>query len=139
MFSVFELTVIKSWALTGKEILEKHLNSEVFTHAEKEDKRREYAALDSIIEEAKRVQTEYVSLDADHMGHLLFICDEYLGYLNEQCQDGILSAVEYATGTYQVGRIQRGLELGMITAEDINGLNEWENKLEASNQELSEE
>ena len=71
MFSGFELTVIKSWALTGKDILLGHLQSSMFTHSEKEGKRREYEALESIIETVCGLQTDYVSMDADHLGHII--------------------------------------------------------------------
>lgn len=139
MFSGFELTVIKSWALSGQEILKGHLNSAIFTHAEKEDKRREYAALESIIETSRRIQTEYVSVDADHLGHIIFICDEYKHYVHEQCEDGNLSAGDYAAECYQIGYIQGRAEIGLLSTRDINVVDEWENALEASNQECSPE
>lgn len=130
MFSVFELTVIKSWALTGKEILEKHLNSEVFTHAEKEDKRREYAALDSIIETARMLQAAYVSIDADHLGHVIFIIDEYKHYVKELLDTAEMSTEDYAAECYQIGYMQGRAELGLLSEKDLNVINEWESSLE---------
>ena len=132
MFSVFELTVIKSWALTGKEILEKHLNSEVFTHAEKEDKRREYAALNSIIETARMLQASYVSIDADHLGHVIFIIDEYKHYVKELLDTAEMSTEDYAAECYQIGYMQGRAELGLLSEKDLNVINEWESSLEIS-------
>lgn len=130
MFSGFELTVIKSWALSGKEILKDHLNCNIFTFSEKEDKRREYAALESIIEEVCRMQTEYVSVDADQLGHLICVCDDYKHYVHEQCEDGKLSAEDYAEECYQIGYMQARIGAGLLTAEDTTTLYEWEMTLE---------
>ena len=129
MFSGFELTVIKSWVLTGKEILQGHLNSPCFTHSEKEDKRREYAALESITEEVRRIQTEYVSLDADHIGYLLGVIEKYHEWVNEQVQCAEMSTLDYAEEKYQIGYMQGRLELGLLTSDDIGVINEWEESL----------
>ena len=130
MFSGYELLVIKNWAVTGMEILQGHLQSAIFTPAEKEDKRREYAALESLIEEARSLLEEYVSVDPDHMGHMLCVCDEYKHLMREKCEDGVLSTEEYACECYQIGYMQGRLELGLLTEKDISVIEEWEDCLE---------
>lgn len=139
MFSGFELTVIKSWALTGKDILLGHLQSEVFTHGEKEDKRREYNALESIIDTAKELQTKYANVDADHLGHMIFILDEYKHYVKELLDTAEMSTEDYAAECYAIGYLQGRAEIGLLSEKDINIIDEWENELEANNQVSSEE
>lgn len=139
MFSGFELTVIKSWALTGKDILIGHLQSEVFTHDEKEDKRREYNALESIIDTAKTLQTKYANVDADHMGHMIFVLDEYKHYVKELLDTAEISTEDYAAECYAIGYIQGRAEIGLLSEKDINIISEWENTLEESNYVSSEE
>lgn len=130
MFSGFELTVIKSWAAVGKDLLKDQLNSSIFTHSEKEDKRREYAALDSVIEETKRIQTEYVNVDADHLGHLLGVCSKYQEYIREQVDTAEMSTLDYAAEMYQIGYMQGRAELGLLTEDDMGVIMEWEDTLE---------
>lgn len=129
MFSGYELLVIKNWAVTGMEILQGHLQSAIFTPAEKEDKRREYAALDSVIEETKRIQTEYVSVDADQLGHCLWVLEEYSKWLKEQLDTAEISTEDYAAERYQIGYMQARVELGFLTWDDIHVLEEWEGEM----------
>ena len=126
MFSGFELTVIMKWAKTGKDILISHLNSPLFTHEEKEDKRREYDALDSIIEETKRIQTEYVSLDADHLCYMMAMLEKYHAWVNEQVKNAEMSTMDYGAAKYQIGYMQGRLELGLLTSDDVEVIQEWE-------------
>lgn len=126
MFSGFELTVIKSWAAEGKDILAEHLQCPIFTPAEKEDKRREYAALESIIEEAKRIQTEYVCLDADHLCYMMAVLDEYKNYEKDLLDRAELSTEDYAVVCYQIGYMQGRMELGLLSASDVEVIQDWE-------------
>lgn len=130
MFSGFELTVIKSWALTGKEILKDHLNSSHFTHSEKEDKRREYSALESIIEEVRNIQAEYAVMDPDDMIHLFSTVEKYREYIAEQLETAEIGAGDYAAEMYQIGYMQGRIEIGLLTSDDVGVINEWEDSLE---------
>ena len=126
MFSSTELTALKSWAIEGMEILKGHLQCKIFTHAEKEDKRREYYVLESAVQEICRWQSEYVSVDAEQLGHMLFICDEYKHYAYELCESGKISAKEFAEVCYMIGQLVVKIELGALTAVDTTELYEWE-------------
>lgn len=72
---------------------------------------------------------DYVSLDADHLGHLFVVVDKYHAWVNVQLDHAELSARDYGAEKYQIGYMQGRLETGMLTAKDINVIEEWESLL----------
>lgn len=129
MFSGFELSVIMKWAKTGKDILISHLNSPLFTHEEKEDKRREYDDLNSIVETVENIHKEYICVDPDHLMELLGLCHGYYKHVQHKCEEGLCGATDSMQLTYQIGYMQGRLELGYITESDLNVLKEWETEV----------
>lgn len=130
MFSGYELVVIKSWAKEAKEILKGHLNSKIFTHEEKEDKRREYAALEEIIETTKHIQTTYADLDADHLGHLLQVCEAHGNYVRDLVERAEMTTMDFAQEMYCIGYMQGRAEIGLLTMEDVEVIESWETDIE---------
>lgn len=129
MFSGTELTMIKSWAESGKEILTGHLRSKFYTDKEKEAKRAEYATLESIIAEATEMQTEYENMDADHMVHCMEVLNKYHEWVNEQYQTAEMMSEDYGAEKYTIGYIQGRLELGIVTEGMLSIIGEWEEQM----------
>lgn len=129
MFSMNELVTAKSWAEIGKQMLTDQLQSPIFTHNEKEAKRREYATLDSFVEEVKLIQRECVHLDADQIVHMLGVCTRYSEYVKAQCENGNMSCEDYAFNRYTIGYVQARLEVGIIKIEETDMIYEWEQTL----------
>ena len=71
----------------------------------------------------------YLSLDADHLGHLLVVCNAYHEWLIEQVQTAEMEIMDYGFLAYQVGYMQGRLEAEMITEKDLEVLEEWEQEL----------
>ena len=71
----------------------------------------------------------YLSLDADHLGHLLVVCNAYHEWIIEQVQTAEMEIMEYGQLAYQVGYMQGRLEAEMITEKDLEVLEEWEQEL----------
>lgn len=130
MFSGYELVVIKSWAKEAKEILKGHLNSKIFTHEEKEDKRREYVALDMIMEKVGYIEENFADLDADHLGHLLWICEEYHKYLREQVETANMTTMDYANARSELGWMHGRAAVGLLTPDDVEIIESWESLVE---------
>lgn len=130
MFSINELVVAKSWAEVGKSMLTDHLQSQIFTHQEKEAKRREYATLDSFAEEVKLIWKECAHLDADQIIHMLEICNRYAEYVKEQWDTGEMTHEDYAFERYTIGYVQARLEMGIVKIEETDMVYEWEQTLE---------
>lgn len=126
MFSTNELIIAKAWAEVGKSMLTDHLQCSIFTHQEKESKRREYAALDSFVEEVELIQKECVHLDVDHIMHMLSVCTRYSDYCREQWETAEMSHEDYAFNKYTIGYVQARLEMGIIKVEETDMIHEWE-------------
>ena len=71
----------------------------------------------------------YISLDADHLGHLCVVCERYHQRIIDQVQAAEIGAMEFGQLAYQVGYMQGRLEAEMITAKDLEVLEEWEQEL----------
>ena len=68
----------------------------------------------------------YISLDADHLGHLCVVCERYHQRIIDQVQAAEIETMEFGQLAYQVGYMQGRLEAEMITAKDLEVLEEWE-------------
>ena len=71
----------------------------------------------------------YISLDADHLGHLCVVCERYHQRIIDQVQAAEITTMDYGQLAYQVGYMQGKLEAEMITEEDLKVLEEWEQEL----------
>ena len=71
----------------------------------------------------------YISLDADHLGHLCVVCERYHQRIIDQVQAAEMTTMDYGQLAYQVGYMQGRLEAEMITAKDLEVLEEWEQEL----------
>ena len=71
----------------------------------------------------------YLSLDADHLGHLCVVCERYHQRIIDQVQTAEMTTMDYGQLSYQVGYMQGRLEAEMITAKDLEVLEEWEQEL----------
>ena len=71
----------------------------------------------------------YLSLDADHLGHLCVVCERYHQRIIDQVQAAEMETMEFGQLAYQVGYMQGRLEAEMITEEDLKVLEEWEQEL----------
>ena len=71
----------------------------------------------------------YLSLDADHLGHLCVVCERYHQRIIDQVQAAEMTTMDYGQLAYQVGYMQGRLEAEMITAKDLEVLEEWEQEL----------
>ena len=71
----------------------------------------------------------YLSLDADHLGHLCMVCERYHQRIIDQVQTAEMETMEFDQLAYQVGYMQGRLEAEMITAKDLEVLEEWEQEL----------
>ena len=52
----------------------------------------------------------YISLDADHLGHLCVVCERYHQWIIEQVQTAEMTTMDYGYLAYQVGYMQGKLE-----------------------------
>lgn len=71
----------------------------------------------------------YISLDADHLGHLCVVCERYHQRIIDQVQTAEMTTMDYGQLAYQVGYMQGRLEAEMITENDLEVLEEWEQEL----------
>ena len=71
----------------------------------------------------------YLSLDADHLGHLCVVCERYHQRIIDQVQAAEMTTMDYGQLAYQIGYMQGRLEAEMITAKDLEVLEEWEQEL----------
>ena len=71
----------------------------------------------------------YISLDADHLGHLCVVCERYHQRIIDQVQAAEIATMEFGQLAYQVGYMQGRLEAEMITAKDLEVLEEGEQEL----------
>lgn len=71
----------------------------------------------------------YISLDADHLGHLCVVCERYHQRIIDQVQAAEMTTMDYGQLAYQVGYMQGRLEAEMITENDLEVLEEWEQEL----------
>ena len=71
----------------------------------------------------------YLSLDADHLGHLCVVCERYHQRIIDQVQTAEMTTMDYGQLAYQIGYMQGRLESEMITENDLEVLEEWEQEL----------
>ena len=71
----------------------------------------------------------YISLDADHLGYLCVVCERYHQRIIDQVQAAEMTTMDYGQLAYQVGYMQGRLEAEMITENDLEVLEEWEQEL----------
>lgn len=71
----------------------------------------------------------YISLDADHLGHLYVVCESYYQRIIDQVQTAEMTTMDYGQLAYQVGYMQGRLEAERITEKDLEVLEEWEQEL----------
>lgn len=71
----------------------------------------------------------YISLDADHLGHLCVVCERYHQRIIDQVLAAEMETMEFGQLAYQVGYMQGRLEAEMITEKDLEVLEEWEQEL----------
>ncbi len=71
----------------------------------------------------------YISLDADHLGYLCVVCERYHQRIIDQAQTAEMTTMDYGQLAYQVGYMQGRLEAEMITENDLEVLEEWEQEL----------
>ena len=68
-------------------------------------------------------------MDADDLGHLCVVCERYHQRIIDQVQTAEMTTMDYGQLAYQVGYMQGRLEAEMITAKDLEVLEEWEQEL----------
>lgn len=71
----------------------------------------------------------YISLDADHLGHLCVICEKYHQWIIKQVQNAEMEVMEYGQLSYQIGYMQGRLEVEMLTESDLKVIEEWGQEL----------
>ena len=71
----------------------------------------------------------YLSLDADHLGHLCVVCERHHQRIIDQVLAAEMETMEFGQLAYQVGYMQGRLEAEMITEKDLKVLEEWEQEL----------
>ena len=71
----------------------------------------------------------YLSLDADHLGYLCVVCERYHQRIIDQVQTAEMTTMDYGQLAYQIGYMQGRLEAEMITENDLEVLEEWEQEL----------
>lgn len=71
----------------------------------------------------------YLSLDADHLGHLCVVCERYYQRIIDQIQAAEMETMKFVQLAYQIEYMQGRLEAEMITEKDLEVLEEWEQKL----------
>ena len=71
----------------------------------------------------------YISLDADHLGHLCVVCERYHQRIIDQVLAAEMTTMDYGQLAYQIGYMQGRLEAEMITEKDLEVLEEWEQEL----------
>ena len=71
----------------------------------------------------------YISLDADHLGHLCVVCERYHQRIIDQVLAAEMTTMDYGQLAYQIGYMQGRLEAEMITENDLEVLEEWEHEL----------
>lgn len=71
----------------------------------------------------------YISLDADHLGYLCVICERYHQRIIDQVLAAEMETMEFGQLAYQIGYMQGRLEAEMITENDLETLEEWEQEL----------
>ena len=71
----------------------------------------------------------YISLDADHLGYLCVVCERYHQRIIDQVQTAEMTTMDYGQLAYQIGYMQGRLEAEMITENDLEVLEEWEQEL----------
>ena len=71
----------------------------------------------------------YLSLDADHLGYLCVVCERYHQRIIDKVQAAEMTTMDYGQLAYQVGYMQGRLEAEMITENDLEVLEEWEQEL----------
>ena len=71
----------------------------------------------------------YISLDADHLGHLCVVCERYHQRIIDQVLAAEMTTMDYGQLAYQIGYMQGRLEAEMITENDLEVLEEWEQEL----------
>ena len=71
----------------------------------------------------------YLRLDADHLGHLCVVCERYHQRIIDQVQAAEMTTMDYGQLAYQIGYMQGRLEAEMITENDLEVLEEWEQEL----------
>lgn len=71
----------------------------------------------------------YLSLDADHLGHLCVVCERYYQRIIDQVLAAEMETMEFGQLAYQIGYMQGRLEAEMITEKDLEVLEEWEQEL----------
>lgn len=71
----------------------------------------------------------YISLDADHLGHLCVVCERYHQRIINKVLAAELETMEFGQLSYQVGYMQGRLEVEAITESDLNVLEKWEQEL----------
>lgn len=68
-------------------------------------------------------------LDADHLGHLCVVCERYHQRIIDQVQAAEIGTMDYGYLAYQVGMLAGKLEAEMITEDDLETLEKWEQEL----------
>lgn len=71
----------------------------------------------------------YISLDADHLGHLYVVCERYHLWIIDQVLAAEMETMEFGQLAYQVGYMQGRLEAAMITKKDLEVIEKWEQEL----------
>lgn len=130
MFSHTELATIKEWAEIGKTMLLDQINSSIFTHKEKEEKRAEYRTLESVITEVILLEEVFVPVDADQLGHILVAIEDWRMWVIKQCEDGKMSAHESMNRMFELGKMCSHASMGFFTDSDCECFNKWNSEEE---------
>lgn len=74
-------------------------------------------------------EKQFVTLDADHQGHIIvFLCD-YHNFLREQWEMGDIEPLELAELCYLLGNMEGRAIHNLLTTEDIDLIEAWEEEL----------
>ena len=72
------------------------------------------------------MDNNFVSLDADHLGHMYTVIAEYHEWVNKRVERAELSTMDFGFEKYQIGYMQARVELGLLTADDVEKIQDWE-------------
>lgn len=72
------------------------------------------------------MDNNFVPLDADHLGHMYTVITEYHEWVNKMVERAELSTMDFGFEKYQIGYMQARVELGLLTADDVEKIQDWE-------------
>lgn len=133
MFSHYELELIQEMCEEG---MEAHRSALKIFDLDDPREARDYVNVERQIDvltelsvKCEDYQLEFASVDADHMIHLLGVCESFMTRELARCTSGDIGAEEYAAVTYQIGYMCGRAELGILSESDVRVIEDWEELL----------